>query len=144
MARSSSNRRNSVASIKVVNTTVLSSTENESKIFSIPIQLCILYLNVALYAAAYQMQQPSQPFMVESLSKSNGTFDYGLFRSYFQGLQVVGSLIAGYLIDRLGAKWVIALTFFVSALSYQMTAFATTLPDLSVGQNSLRRLHQEQ
>jgi predicted MFS family arabinose efflux permease len=128
MARSSSNRRNSVASIKVVNTTVLSSTENDSKIFSIPIQLCILYLNVALYAAAYQMQQPSQPFMVESLSKSNGTFDYGLFRSYFQGLQVIGSLIAGYLIDRLGAKWVIALTFFVSALSYQMTAFATTLP----------------
>lgn len=128
MARSSSNRRNSVASIKVVNTTVLSSTENDSKIFSIPIQLCILYLNVALYAAAYQMQQPSQPFMVESLSKSNGTFDYGLFRSYFQGLQVIGSLIAGFLIDRLGAKWVIALTFFVSALSYQMTAFATTLP----------------
>lgn len=120
-------RRNSVASVKI-NSAVKEVETSTDKIFTIPIQYWILYLNVALYAAAYQMQQPSQPFMVESLSKSNGTFDYGLFRSYFQGLQVVGSLIAGFLIDKLGAKWVIALTFFVSALSYQMTAYATTLP----------------
>lgn len=121
-------RRNSVASVKINSAVKEVESTSTDKIFSIPIQYWILYLNVALYAAAYQMQQPSQPFMVESLSKSNGTFDYGLFRSYFQGLQVVGSLIAGFLIDKLGAKWVIALTFFVSALSYQMTAYATTLP----------------
>jgi len=120
-------RRSSVASVKIATAATLD-TQGGEKIFSIPVQLWILYLNVALYAAAYQMQQPSQPFMVESLSKSNGTFDYGLFRSYFQGLQVVGSLIAGFLIDKLGAKWVIALTFLVSALSYQMTAYATSLP----------------
>jgi MFS family permease len=100
---------------------------------AVSFQLALIYGNVALYALAYMLQQPAQPFLVKSLPGGDA-MQFGLFKTYMQALQLLGTLFTGVLIDALGPKKLIVVSFAVSAASYAMTAHATTLPLLYASQ----------
>ena len=114
-------------------------------------QLLLVLVNVALYALAFMMQMPSQPFFVKRLLGEDsaagagaGASDaeataaaarsFGLFKSYIQLLQLLGTLASGVLIDRMGARKLFALSFAVSALAYALTANADSLGVLYLAQ----------
>jgi MFS family permease len=79
------------------------------------------------------IQQPVQPFLIDKLS-ADDKLQFGFIRSFTGALQVVGSLISGVLIDRIGCKNVLLLSFLASALSYGITAGASDLLSLYVAQ----------
>lgn len=93
--------------------------------------LIILYVNLALYAVCYQAQQPALPYILKNLS-DDASSAFASFRSFFWGLQIVGSLISGLLIDSVGVKLVLILSFASSALSYAVTAYATEHASLAL------------
>lgn len=74
------------------------------------------------------MQQPLQPYLVESLIKAedaSAKYYYAAFKSFGGLLQVLGSLFSGWLADRFGTKAVLLLSFGSSAASYALAAGAT-------------------
>jgi predicted MFS family arabinose efflux permease len=93
----------------------------------------IVFLNVALYATCYQLQRPVEPFMIEKLSKADGQSaaeglaSYAKLQSFFSALQMVGSIVVGRLLDRLGPRTMFLVTFVASALSYYLLSQATTI-----------------
>ena len=93
----------------------------------------IVLLNVSLYAACFMAQQPVQPYIVESLS-SDARTAFTSLRTFIAALQLVGSLLSGWLVDRYGARNVFLLAFLASAASYAITACATSLPLLFLAQ----------
>eukprot|EP00753_Platysulcus_tardus_P003451 PLAT12456.9.p1 GENE.PLAT12456.9~~PLAT12456.9.p1 ORF type:complete len:436 (-),score=195.40 PLAT12456.9:75-1349(-) len=93
-------------------------------------QLLAVYVNVALYAMCFQMQQPLMPFLIKSLG--GGSDSFGNFSFAFSLAQLAGGLISGPLIDRYGAKVVMLLSFGSSALCYALTASATTMTMLYI------------
>lgn len=97
---------------------------------SITPDLALLLVNVTLYAVCFQMQSPVQLFYVKQFVDS-GTADvnytFGLLRTVFSGVQLVGALIAGLLIDRFGVKGVLLLSFAASVLSYAALLNATSV-----------------
>lgn len=95
--------------------------------------LALIYVSVALYAAAFQAQMPVQPAHVKTLSQ-DAVASYTALRTFFSVLQLVGSLVSGALIDRFGAKKVLIISLLASALCYGITARATTLALLFLAQ----------
>ena len=108
-----------------------------ASVLSLPFSTRLVLLNIVLYAVAYMMQVPSQPFFISRLmgdaargagGVNTAALAFGVFRSYISLLQLVGTIASGFLIDRLGPRALFGLSFGVSALSYGLTAYATTLP----------------
>lgn len=101
----------------------------------IDLSLAIVLVNVALYAICFQAQLPVQPYLLKSLSLSgDAAVAWGTFKSWGGALQVVGSLIAGLLVDKMGAKAVLLLSFVASAAAYYLTYIATDVTGLYVSQ----------
>ena len=89
----------------------------------------ITLVNVALYATCYQLQRPVEPFLIDQLTKTsqtNSLDEYAKLQSFFSALQMVGSVIVGWFLDRLGARTMFLVTFVASALSYYLLSQATT------------------
>lgn len=97
--------------------------------------LFIVYLNVLLYATCFQLQRPIEPFMVEKLGtyhrdeilhhydnnmpsgiSGNSSGEYARLQSFFSVMQMIGSLLFGVLLDRLGSKGGFILSFLASAV----------------------------
>ena len=94
----------------------------------------LVLLNVVLYAFAYQLQRPVEPFLIKSLSEGADAKTvaktYGRLQSFFQAAQTVGSPIVGALLDKIGARYCSVIVFLASALSYAILASSTTLSHL--------------
>jgi MFS transporter, DHA1 family, tetracycline resistance protein len=95
-------------------------------------QLLLVLVNVALYAACYQMQVPVQPYVVKSLS-ADSVASYAALKSWNGLLQLVGSLLVGRWVDASGPRPVLVASFAASALNYAMTYVATTSADGGAG-----------
>ena len=94
----------------------------------------LVLLNVVLYAFAYQLQRPVEPFLIKSLSEGADAKTvaktYGRLQSFFQAAQTIGSPIVGALLDKIGARYCSVIVFLVSASSYAILASSTTLSHL--------------
>jgi MFS family permease len=102
---------------------------------AVPAVEWVILINIVLYAVCFQMQQPIQPYLVQSLVTSDdAAAQYASFRSFGGLLQVLGSLLSGWLIDRFGTKYVLLLSFGSSALSYGLAACATDIRMLFLSQ----------
>ena len=92
------------------------------------VTLYLIYLNVILYATCYQLQRPLEPYMVAKIGTTrDASGEYANLQSFFSVMQTVGSLLAGWFLDRFGAKWGFVISFTASALSYLLLSQATTL-----------------
>ena len=93
--------------------------------------LLLIYINVALYATAFQIQRPLEPFLVDKLvnngSGDGGVGEYARLQSFFSLIQTVGSLITGKFLDTFGAKFGFMINFAACALSYGLLSQAYTL-----------------
>jgi predicted MFS family arabinose efflux permease len=88
---------------------------------------------IVLYALAYQLQTPLEPFLVERLKTSSGgtaSEQYALLQSFFGLIQLVGSLLVGGLIDRLGLRAMFLVNFIACASSYAILASAESMAGL--------------
>ena len=91
---------------------------------------------IVLYALAYQLQTPLEPFLVETLVKADGgassttAAHYARLQSFFGLVQCLGSLLVGGLIDRLGIRAMLLVNFAACAASYALLASATTMAGL--------------
>ena len=94
----------------------------------------LVLLNVVMYAFAYQLQRPVEPFLIKSLSEGADAKTvaktYGRLQSFFQAAQTIGSPIVGALLDKIGARYCSVIVFLASALSYAILASSTTLSHL--------------
>ena len=68
-----------------------------------------------------------EPFLIDRLSKTGSMDEYARLQSFFSLLQMVGSIIVGRFLDRLGARTMFLVTFLASALSYFLLSKATTM-----------------
>lgn len=102
-------------------------------IFTHNTALLLLYVNVSLYSACFQAQLPVQPFIIENLS-SDTRSAFTSLRTFIAILQMCGSLLSGWLVDRVGSQRVLLLSFVASALSYFLVARASTLATLYLAQ----------
>ena len=90
--------------------------------------MILVYINIVLYATCYQIQRPLEPYMVAKIGlNGDSSTEYANLQSFFQLMQTFGSLIAGWFLDRFGAKWGFIISFVASALSYMLLSQATTL-----------------
>jgi len=89
-------------------------------------QLALVLVNVALYAAAFQMQTPVTPYLVKSLS-SDAQSQFALLKSWNGLLQLVGTLLAGRYIDYAGSRPVLLASFAASCVCYAMTYLADSI-----------------
>ena len=90
--------------------------------------MLLVYINVMLYATCYQIQRPLEPYMVAKIGLiGDSSAEYANLQSFFQLMQTFGALIAGWFLDRFGAKWGFIISFIASALSYMLLSQATTL-----------------
>ena len=91
----------------------------------------LVLLNVVMYAFAYQLQRPVEPFLIKSLSEGADAKTvaktYGRLQSFFQAAQTIGSPIVGVLLDKIGARYCSVIVFLASASSYAILASSTTL-----------------
>lgn len=98
--------------------------------------LWVTYINIVLYALCYQLQNPVEPFLIQSLSEKAGSGDvggdrdanlqrtYGNLQSFFSMIQTIGSPLVGILLDRIGLRYASAMVFLASATSYGILASA--------------------
>eukprot|EP00756_Hemistasia_phaeocysticola_P046555 Hpha_TRINITY_DN20344_c0_g1::TRINITY_DN20344_c0_g1_i1::g.138208::m.138208/K08214/SLC22A18; MFS transporter, OCT family, solute carrier family 22 (organic cation transporter), member 18 len=91
--------------------------------------LTILYINIALYAACYQMQRPMLPELISSLAEDE-KFAFAKVQSLSGVFQTLGGVASGPLMDRFGPRLLFMLSFLASFLSYFLTVRATNLWDL--------------
>ena len=106
---------------------IIESSISSSSLFSFAwTKYSMLYFNIALYSACYQMQAPVQPYMLQQLS-DDAVQAYGRSKSLFNFVQLIGSLICGPLSDLVGAKKLLLISFLASILSYSIIANATSL-----------------
>ncbi|KAI9005032.1 major facilitator superfamily domain-containing protein [Hyaloraphidium curvatum] len=99
--------------------------------------LLSVYAFIAVYAASYHMSFPIYPFLVAKYaggSVADGQRAFGAWKSFNQTLQLLGSLVAGSLVDRMGCKHVIELSFAASFACYALLAAAMDLPTLYASQ----------
>lgn len=100
-------------------------------------RLLFLNLVIVLYATAYHLSFPLFPFMITKFVNGDikaGQNQFGLFRSFNQTLQLLGSLLAGSLVDFVGCKNVILISFASSVVIYALQASATNLTLLWIAQ----------
>jgi len=109
-----------------------------AKLRAVPAEFLLMYTHVAIYALCFQMQQPTQLYLVKSLvdegDKTDAQAQFALIKSFNGALQLVGSLISGYLVDKFGAHFVLILSIAASLLSYGLTAAATSVEWLALAQ----------
>ena len=95
--------------------------------------LWVTYINIVLYALCYQLQNPVEPFLIQSLSEKAGVGGdrdadlqrtYGNLQSFFSMIQTIGSPLVGILLDRIGIRYASAMVFLASATSYGILASA--------------------
>lgn len=101
------------------------------------VSLTFLYFMITCYAFSYHMSFPIFPYMVAKFrggDARDGQLAFGAFRSFNQTLQLIGSLLAGSLVDRIGCKNVILLSFAASVACYVLLALATNLTTLYLSQ----------
>jgi predicted MFS family arabinose efflux permease len=97
--------------------------------------LLLIYVNVALYALCFQMQQPAQLALVKSLVEGDDAKQQFAWVKSVNGVaQLGGSLLSGVLIDRMGCNGVMLLSLFASVLSYGLVATATNVSHLYLAQ----------
>ena len=90
--------------------------------------LFVVYLLIVNYAMCYQLQQPLEPFLVSQLVKGDdATAAFARQKSFFALVQLVGSLLVGYLIDKLGVRAMFMANFLACAACYALLASATSL-----------------
>eukprot|EP01062_Namystynia_karyoxenos_P008980 TRINITY_DN13173_c0_g1_i1.p1 TRINITY_DN13173_c0_g1~~TRINITY_DN13173_c0_g1_i1.p1 ORF type:complete len:419 (+),score=138.10 TRINITY_DN13173_c0_g1_i1:77-1333(+) len=92
-------------------------------------QLALVYLNIALYALCYQMQRPMLPELVHSLGEQ-GSAAFARVESIAGTVQLVGGLLSGPLMDKLGPRFLFLVSFIASLASYWLTISATTVTGL--------------
>jgi predicted MFS family arabinose efflux permease len=83
------------------------------------------------------MSFPIYPYMVSKFRGGDpreGQLAFGAFRSFNQTLQLIGSLLAGSLVDKIGCKNVILVSFAASVACYVLLAVAFDLPSMYVSQ----------
>ena len=85
----------------------------------------VVLINVSLYALAFQLQRPIEPFLVKRLGADDR--EYGRLQSFFSMVQSLGSPIVGLTLDIVGARGMFVIVFLSSALSYGILAQATTM-----------------
>jgi len=94
-------------------------------------RVLLIYFLVVMYAVSYQLQAPLEPFLVEKLvTDDDAAVPYARLHSFFAFVQMVGSLIVGNLIDRIGLRGAFVLNFVCCAASYALLAQATTIQGL--------------
>jgi OCT family organic cation transporter-like MFS transporter 18 len=85
------------------------------------------------------LQAPLEPYLVDRLLKSDGGSDgskeaaaasYAQLQSFFSLVQILGSLVVGFLLDKLGIRFAFALNFFACAASFGLLAAAGSVRDL--------------
>lgn len=97
----------------------------------VPRSFVPMYVNIALYAICFQMQGVSTPYLMKALLEpAGGAAAAGTAASYFLTLktvngvaQMLGSLLAGALLDMVGCRSVMLLSFGASLLSYGLMAW---------------------
>jgi OCT family organic cation transporter-like MFS transporter 18 len=92
--------------------------------------LCIVYINIVLYATCFQLQRPLEPFLVEKLTVESGVdskAEYARLQSFFSIVQTIGSLVTGYLLDYFSVKSGFYLSFLASAMSYWLLSMSTSM-----------------
>ena len=68
-------------------------------------QLLVVYVNLAMYAFCFQMQQPVLPATVKELVVGDdSTQAWAQLQSWFGIMQLGGGLVSGVLSDRFGSK----------------------------------------
>ena len=94
----------------------------------VPRSFFAMYLNIALYAVAFQMVQVSQPYLMKQLvgggvgGSAAVTEAFTTLKTVNGVAQMVGSLLSGVLLDRLGCRAVMLLSFGASLASYGLMA----------------------
>ena len=90
----------------------------------IPRSFVLMYFNIALYALCFQMQGVSTPYLIKSLVGAGGdvTRAFTALKTANGVAQMVGSLLSGALLDVLGCRAVMLLSFGASLLSYGLAA----------------------
>uniref|UniRef100_A0A7S1DBS7 Major facilitator superfamily (MFS) profile domain-containing protein n=1 Tax=Cyclophora tenuis TaxID=216820 RepID=A0A7S1DBS7_CYCTE len=95
------------------------------------VALWITYINIVLYALCYQLQRPVEPFLVKTLSEQDDPHavsrTYGRLGAFFSTIQMFGSPLVGFLLDRFGIRIANSIVFFSSAVSYGILASASTM-----------------
>lgn len=91
--------------------------------------LLIIDALVVIYALAYQLQTPLEPYLVDKLVKGESStkdtsLAYAQLQSFFGVIQLVGSLLVGSLIDVFGVKAMLLVNFVSCALTYALLALA--------------------
>lgn len=98
-------------------------------------QLVVVYVNLAMYAFCFQMQQPVLPATVKALVVGDDSSqDWAQFQSMNGMMQLGGGLVSGVLSDKFGSKNLLLLSFASSALCYLLQAQATDMTMLYVSQ----------
>jgi OCT family organic cation transporter-like MFS transporter 18 len=92
----------------------------------------LIYFTVSLYAVAFMSQQPTKVYWVRAVTEgsADAAATYASFTSFLALLQLLGSLFAGALVDRVGPKAVLLLSLVASVLVYGLTAHASTISTL--------------
>lgn len=93
---------------------------------STPKFLLLIDLLIVVYALAYQLQAPLEPFLVKRLTAASADWkaQYSSLQSFFGLVQAAGALLCGALIDRLGVKTMLFITFIACAATYALLAAA--------------------
>lgn len=65
-------------------------------------------------------------------SKEEAAASYAQLQSFFSLVQILGSLIVGFLLDKLGIRFAFALNFCACAASYGILSAADSLRDLYI------------
>ena len=89
--------------------------------------LNVVYALVVLYALCYQLQSPLEPFLVDTLVKGEAAATYARLVSFFSLVQMVGSMLVGFMLDHIGLRGMFAINFLACALSYAILARATSI-----------------
>jgi hypothetical protein len=96
------------------------------------VALYVLYLNIVLYALCFQLQLPLEPFVVDKFinGSADGDAAYTQLQSWFGVIQLVGSLVVGFLLDRFGVRGAFFVNFCGAGVSYYFLATATSITSL--------------
>lgn len=93
--------------------------------------LILIDVLVVIYALAYQLQTPLEPYLVDKYAAGvDSKSAYASLQSFFGLIQLLGSLLVGALIDRFGFRIMFIVNFAACALSYSILASATSMSSL--------------
>ena len=88
---------------------------------------------IIIYALAYQLQTPLEPFLVDKLATGvDSKAAYARLQSFFGFVQLIGSLLVGAMIDRFGVKIMLLVNFLACAASYALLALADSNGSLTL------------